>query len=148
MNPATGGPRVTFDPEHTRIKQTGLTVSKSVDPVVLRAEFVYAQDRYFPVSDLTTPRGVLKKDSLDALIGLSYTPSRYLDTNIQIFERVILSHEDNLVDPKYDSSASLQLVGRLLDGKVKPEILGITSLRRNDHMVRPGFPTSPLTHGV
>lgn len=137
VNPATGKPRVTFDPEHTRIRQTGLTLSKSVDPVVLRAEFVYAQDRYFPVSDLTTPRGVLKKDSLDALIGLSYTPSRYLDTNIQVFERAILAHEDNLVDPKYDTSASLQLVGKLLDGKVKPEILGITSLRRKDHMVRP-----------
>ena len=137
VDPATGAVQVTFQPEHTRIRQIGATLSKALDPVVLRAEMVYTRDRYFATTDLATPRGVLRKDSLDYLLGLSYTPTRWLDTNVQFFQRIIFDHEPVLLEARAESYASLRLEGNFYDGRFKPEVLVFYGLRRTDYMARP-----------
>ncbi|MBI5469151.1 MAG: AMIN domain-containing protein [Deltaproteobacteria bacterium] len=128
----------TFHPEHRRINISGLTVAKEIDDIVLRGEFVYYRGKYFSVVDPNDSDGLVKKDYLDYLLGISYTFLGKLDANVQFMQRIIFDYDPRIFrEDRVRSSVSLWLKTGFLDNTIEPELLFISSLRERDVMIRP-----------
>jgi hypothetical protein len=130
-------PTFVYTPDHTRIQQMGGTLSKGFEDMVLRAEAVYTHDRWFAVNQISNPEGVVRKDSLDYVVGLDYTLPSDSRVNVQLFQRWFPNHDPTMIAEQEESGASFFISTKLFDSKVEPQILAISSLNRGDWMASP-----------
>lgn len=134
---------IVYTPRHDRIWQAGGTVSKDLgESVILKSEFVYTSGRSFNVSRLSQPQGLVQKDTIDAAVGLDYTLPADTRLNVQLFERVYVSHDADMFQDRFETGASL-LVNHKLQPKVEAEVLWIQSLNRWENLIRPRFILRP-----
>ena len=129
-------PTVRIRPDHERIHQAGLTMSKDIGSFVLKSEAIYTWDRYFEVTNASDSNGVVRQNFLDYILSAEIPLPMESRINLQFFQRIFTSHDKDIIPRKVETGASVFASTKLLDGKVEPELLTIHSLNRLDYMTR------------
>ncbi len=113
-----------FDPQYKRLDTFGATVSKELYDVVLKGDFVYTKDDFFPVDDPADLDGIARSGRLEYLLGIDYTFLEKLDFNVQFIQNVIFDHNDFMVNlDKYNNAFSLRVSRDFLNRKLYTEFL-------------------------
>jgi len=134
---------ISFDPQplltltevHERIDQTGATLAKDFGGFVLKAETIYTSGRPFSVTDFADVDGLVEQDLLDYVVGLEWAFANEGRFNLQFFQRWFPDHDDAMIRDDLESGASV-LLTRRFGTHWEPEILWITSVDRNDSLLR------------
>lgn len=129
-------PNVSYRPDHERIHQAGLTVSKDTGEFVVKAEAVYTWDRYFNVTRINDADGVVRQNFLDYVLSADIPLPMDSRINLQFFQRWFTNHDPDILLRRVESGASLFASTKLFHEKVEPELLLIHSLNRLDWMAR------------
>lgn len=132
----TPTPTFVYTPRHDRINQYGMTFSKDFTSLVLKAEAVYTQDRWFEVTRVSDVDGVVRQDLLDYILGVEYPLPRQSRLNLQFFQRWFPDHDPAMIPKTLESGASFYASTHLSD-EVEAQILWIVGLNRGDWMARP-----------
>ncbi len=128
-------PAFIYRPSHDRIQQLGATLSKDFESMVLKAELVYTQDRWFEVTRLSDADGVVRQDVFDYAVGLEYPLPARSRLNLQVFQRWFPDHDADMSAKAVESGASIYLSTHW--GPVEPQLLAVGSLNRGDWLLRP-----------
>jgi len=126
-----------FDPAYQRADLWGMSFSKDLQAVVLKGELVYNPRQSLVTFDSTDPDGIVEKNALDYLVGVDHTFFDRLETNVQLMERWIPNHRDQMQDDPLTTHVSFWAKTNFLDGKLQPECLLITSVAETDLLLRP-----------
>lgn len=129
-------PTFEYQLRHDRIEQWGGTMGKDLGTMVLKAEAVYTRGRRYNVLRVDDADGVVAQDTIDVVGGLDIPLPEDTRVNLQLFERVFLDHDPDIIPKRHEPGMSF-LLNRKLSERVEAEVLWITSLRRNDSLVRP-----------
>ena len=129
-------PTIRYRPDHERIHQAGLTMSKDAGSFVFKGEAIYTWDRYFNVTSASDPNGVVRQNFLDYIISAEIPLPRESRLNLQFFQRWFTSHDSDIIPRRWETGASLYASTKLLNEKVEPELLLVQSLNRLDYMTR------------
>ncbi len=140
--PQDAGPPTTFlEPTHPRVHIVGGTVAKSIEPVVVRAEAAYTIGKRYETTDPTDSDGVVRRDTLDYLLGVDYTFFRTLDTAFQFSQKVLAGSAAHLrngpVEDQVTSLVAVRVTTGFLDNTLNPTLLVIVSLNRGDYRISP-----------
>lgn len=130
------GPVFSYHPRHDRIWQAGGTLAKDLGSLVLKGEAIYTDGRKYNVVNFTDPDGVVTQDTVDWVLGLDFNPDGDTRINTQLFQRIYLEHDADIVPEQHENGASL-LVNRKFGRGWEGELLFIASLDRTDWLLRP-----------
>ena len=129
-------PAFVYRARHDKIDQVGGTLSKDLGPAVFKAEAVYTRGRSYSVLRADDADGVVQQNTLDLVGGLDFTLPRDTRLNLQIFNRTYFNHDPAIIARQNEPGFTLLLNHKLSD-RVEAEVLWVTSLVRNDWMLRP-----------
>ncbi len=135
--PEDSFPTLIIEPEHRRLHLFGTTFSKSLGENILRGEFVLNKGKYFASEDPSKKDGVVKKDSLDYLLGFDHTFWGKIDCNIQWLQRILFEPEESMHERRFQSFVSLWLQTGFWNNRMQPEIFVINGLNQPDVLLRP-----------
>jgi uncharacterized protein DUF1302/sporulation related protein len=133
------GPPASFlyQPNHSRIRQAGMTLGKDLGPVVVKTEAVYTMDRRLPVTSPSDADGLVKQDMLDAVVAVEYPFAEGARVNLQLFTRWIPNPDPNLYAATgFDPGGSLDVSAKALDDRLEAEVLGVWSFKDQGWMAR------------
>ncbi len=133
---STPQPTVLYEPRHDQIDQFGATLGKDLGSVVLRAEAIYTRGRQYNVTRLSDPDGVVPQNTFDWIGGLDFEVASSTRLNVQLFQRLFFEHDPDILAKRLESGYTLHLTHDLSNG-TQAQVLFISSLDRNDWMLRP-----------
>ena len=123
-------------PRYDRIWQGGGTVTKDFGSVVLRAETVYTHGLGYSLADLRVGDNVVKRSTLDTIVGLDFPMPDDIRLNVQGFDRVFFGgSSDDLAIRNSGFGASVLLSKKFVS--LEPQILWIQSFEGGGGMIRP-----------
>lgn len=125
-----------FEARHDRLNQFGGTIAKDFGSVVFKGEAVYTQGRRFTVLRAADVDGVVPQNTLDWAAGLDFTLPAETRFNVQLFQRVFFSHDQDVIPDRRENGYTVYLNGKLSD-KVEAQALFISSFNRPDWLFRP-----------
>ena len=132
---------IVLDPQHPRVHVVGVTLGKSFEPVVVRAEAAYTIDKRYETTDPLDLDGVVRRDTLDWLVGVDYTFFERLDTALQLSQKVLMGSATNLTRPgvaaRVTTSLALRLTTGFFDNTLNPTVLFVTGVNRGDFRLSP-----------
>jgi len=131
-------PAFVYQARHDRINQWGATLAKDFGPAVFKMETVYTHGRRYSVLRPDDDDGVVKQNALDIVGGLDFTWPSDTRLNAQLFVRTFFNHDPDIVPKRNEPGMSL-LLNQKFGERFEAEVLWITSLVRNDWMLRPHF---------
>ena len=127
---------IVLDPRHPRLHVIGATLGKSLEPVVVRAEAAYSVGKHYETVDPLDPDGVVRRDTLDWLVGVDYTFFEKVDTALQLSQRVLMGPATNLVRPGVEgqvtTSVALRAATGFFDNTLNPTLLFVVGVNRGD----------------
>ncbi len=127
-----------FDPQYKRLDTFGATISKEIHDIVLKGDFVYTKDDFYPVFDVSDADGIVRSGHLEYLLGADYTFFDKIDANVQFIQNVISKHTSSMVNvDKYNNSISLRLSRDFFNRKLQAEFLVIYGLNAPDFLYQP-----------
>jgi len=129
-------PTIRYRPDHERIHQTGLTLSKDTGSFVFKAEAIYTWDRNFTVTNASDANGVVRQSFLDYILSAEIPLPMESRVNLQFFQRIFTNHDRDIIPRQVENGATLLASTKLFNEKVEPEFLMIQSLNRLDYMTR------------
>lgn len=132
-----GQPTLLYSPGHTRIRQWGATLAKDFEGKVFKAEAVYTEGRRYDTLNLADADGLVRKNTLDYVLGVDFTLEDDARLNLQFFQRYTADHDPDMIPDRWESGASVYYSTKLMAGRLEPEILLIHSLNRSDWLARP-----------
>lgn len=134
----TYGPyTITYRPEYERINRVGSTFSKEISDFIFKGEFIYSDKMFYASSDTSDVDGIETSGQFEWLLGMDYTFSKKIETNVQIMQNIILDHENTMTKKEVTTSASLWVKTGFLDNRIEPEFFFVSSLDQKDYMFRP-----------
>ena len=133
---AVSSSSVAYEARHERIDQFGGTVAKDFGSVVLKGEGVYTHGRQFYVSTPGDSDGVVPQNTIDWALGLDFSLPAETRLNAQLFQRVFLDYDPNLLSDKHENGYSLLLNHKFAD-KLEAQLTWIASFNRTDWLLRP-----------
>ena len=132
---------IVLDPKHPRLHIVGATLAKSLEPVVLRAEAALTIGKRYATTNPLDLDGVVRRDTIDWLVGADYTFFGAIDTALQINQKILTGSATNLTQPGVEGQATTQLTLRVgtgfLDNTLNPTILFAVNANRADLRVSP-----------
>jgi hypothetical protein len=139
---APPGPDVTvLEPRHPRLHVVGATLAKSFEPVVLRSEAALTLGKRYETTDPLDPDGVVRRDTLDYLIGVDYTFFATLDAALQLSQKVLAGPATNLtrggVEARVTTSVALRLATGFFDNTLNPGLTFVVNANRGDYRASP-----------
>jgi hypothetical protein len=140
--PNPPGPPITvLQPKHPRLHIVGATLAKSLEPVVLRAEAALTIGKRYATTNPLDLDGVVRRDTIDWLVGVDYTFFGLIDTALQINQKILTGSATNLTQPGVEGQATTQLTLRvgtgLFDNTLNPTILFAVNANRADLRLSP-----------
>ena len=140
--PQPGGPDVVvLEPRHPRLHIVGATLAKSVEPAVIRAEVAVTIGKRYATTDPLDLDGVVRRDTIDYLIGIDYTFLSTVDAALQLGQKILAGSATNLtrggVQGQVTTSAALRLTTGFLDNTLNPTLLFVVGADRADFRVSP-----------
>src|SRR5712664_1830658 len=132
---------VVFEPRHPRVHVVGATLGKSLEPVVVRAEAAYTVGKRYETTDPLDLDGVVRRDTLDWLVGVDYTFFERLDTALQLSQKVLMGSATNLTRPgvaaRVTTWLALLLTTGFFDNTLNPTLLFVVGANRGDFRLSP-----------
>jgi hypothetical protein len=129
----TGSPLVTLEPVHERVHNLAATFSKGIgDSMIARGEFVFTAERPFNTRTPAFQRGLEDKGQLRYVLGFDYDIGGHLLLNSEFQQEAIVGDTGNIADQKLRTWMFLRLSSRLLDDKLRPELIAIIGLDGGD----------------
>ena len=132
---------IVLDPQHPRLHVVGATLGKSFEPVVVRAEAAYTIGKRYETTDPLDLDGVVRRDTLDWLVGVDYTFFETLDTALQLSQKVLMGSATNLTRPgvaaRVTTSLALRLTTGFFDNTLNPTVLFVAGINRGDFRLSP-----------
>ncbi len=140
--PQPGGPDVTvLKPRHPRLRIAGATLAKSVAAAVVRGELAVTVGKRYETTDPQDPDGVVRRDTIDYLLGVDYTFVETLDAALQVSQKILTGPATNLtrggVQGRVTTSVALRLGTGFLDNTLNPSILVVVDANRGDFRLSP-----------
>jgi hypothetical protein len=129
-------PTFVYTARHDRIGQFGATLSKDLGPAVFKLETIYTHGRRYNVLRIDDEDGVVAQNTFDVAAALDFGLPEDTRVNVQLFDRAFFNHDPDIVPKRNEPGFSL-LVNRKLNDRFEVELLWISSLARNDWMLRP-----------
>src|SRR5450755_128167 len=129
-------PAFVYTPVHNRISQTGATLSKDFDSFVFKLETVYTAGRDYNVGRLDAANGLVRQNTLDYIVAVDVPLPQDTRFNAQFFQRFFRKYDGETGFNRVESDVSF-LISRQLTSTLTPEFLVVTSVNRNDWMIRP-----------
>ncbi|MBM3225415.1 MAG: DUF1302 domain-containing protein [Candidatus Tectomicrobia bacterium] len=136
--PTTGQPVITVAPRHTRLHILGATLSKALEPVVLRSEIVTTFDKFLRTSHQRHSDQVVRQHVVNAMIGLDYTLLNTVLTGIQVLQYFVPGASAQVRDEQQrrgsvHTAFSIRLEAGLWDHTLVPQVLFIMNTDRGDY---------------
>ena len=132
---------IVLDPQHPRVHVVGATLGKSFEPVVVRAEAAYTIGKRYETTDPLDLDGVVRRDTLDWLVGVDYTFFERLDTALQLSQKVLMGSATNLTRPgvaaRVTTWLALRLTTGFFDNTLNPTLLFVVGANRGDFRLSP-----------
>jgi len=132
---------VVFEPRHPRLHIVGATLGKSFEPVVVRAEAALSIGKRYETTDPLDPDGVVRRDTLDWLVGVDYTFFERVDTTLQLSQKVLMGSATNLTRPGVEArattSVALRVTTGFFDNTLNPAVLFVVDVNRGDFRLSP-----------
>ena len=132
---------IVLDPKHPRLHIVGATLAKSLEPVVLRAEAALTIGKHYATTNPLDLDGVVRRDTVDWLIGADYTFFGAIDTALQINQKILTGSATNLTQPGVEAQFTTQLTLRVgtgfFDNTLNPTILFAVNANRADLRLSP-----------
>jgi len=132
---------IVLDPQHPRLHILGATLAKSFEPVVVRAEAALTLGKRYETADPLDPDGVVRRDTLDWLVGVDYTFFETVDTALQLSQKVLTGSATNLARPgvaaQVTTSVTLRVTTGFFDNTLNPTVLVVAGLNRGDFRLSP-----------
>jgi len=129
-------PTVEYQARHERIDQYGTTFAKDLGSTVLKGEAVYTSGQKYQSTNLTTPDGLVAQNTLTWVLGLDFSQITDTRVNVQVFQSHFFDHSPDIIESANENGYSL-LVNRKFGDRFEAQALWISSLNRNDWMLRP-----------
>src|SRR3989441_9723137 len=127
---------VVLDPQHPRLHIIGATLAKSFEPVVMRAEAALTLGKRYETANPLDPAGVVRRDTLDWLVGVDYTFFETVDTALQLSQKVLMGSATNLtragVAAQVTTSVALRVTTGFFDNTLNPTVLFVAGVNRGD----------------
>jgi hypothetical protein len=132
---------IVLEPRHPRLHIVGATLAKSFEPVVVRAEAAFTVGKRYETTDPLDPDGVVRRDTLDWLVGVDYTFFETLDTALQLSQKVLTGSATNLTRPgiaaRVTTSVALRVATGFFDNTLNPSLLFVVGANRADVRLSP-----------
>ena len=140
--PQPVGPDViALEPRHPRLHIVGATLAKSFEPVVLRSEAALSVGKRYATTDPLDQDGVVRRDTVDYLIGVDYTFFSKVDAALQLSQKILTGPATNLtygaVEARVTTAAALRLTTGFFDNTLNPTVLFVVNANRADFRVSP-----------
>jgi len=126
-----------FQPKYRRAHRLGGSFSKAMGDVVLKGELLVTPKQHLVTYDTTDTDGILRRATVEYLIGADYTLFGRVDANVQLMQRLIADHADLMEEDDVRSHLSVWLKSDFFNQKIKPELLVIAGLTEPDVLYRP-----------
>jgi hypothetical protein len=136
------GPEVVvLDPRHPRLHVVGATLGKSVGEVVVRAEAAVTVGKRYETTDPLDPDGVVRRDTIDYLVGVDYTFFGAVDAALQVSQKILAGLTTNVTRPGVAGPVTTYVALRLgtgfFDNTLNPTVLVVVGADRGDLRVSP-----------
>jgi hypothetical protein len=129
---------ITLFPTHPRITYDGFTFSKELSAVVLKGELTYTEGKYFSTTDLSSPTGVVSKNTIRYLLGADHTFDNSVQLGLQASQQIIQRYESDLfMQKRQQTSVSARLERPFWNDRLVPSFEAITDLPYEDYLLRP-----------
>ena len=132
---------IVLDPQHPRLHIIGATLGKSFEPVVVRAEAAFSVGKRYETTDPLDADGVVRRDTLDWLVGVDYTFFERVDTALQLSQRILTGSATNIERPgiagPVTTSVALRVTTGFFDNTVNPTLLFVVGVDRGDFRLSP-----------
>lgn len=132
---------IVLDPQHPRLHIVGATLAKSLEDVVVRAEMAVTVNKHYETSDPQSLRGVVRRDTIDYLLGVDYTFFGAVDTALQLSQKILTGDATNLTRPgvagRATTSIALRVTTGFLDNTLNPTVLFVVGAEHADFRVSP-----------
>ena len=132
---------IVLEPQHPRLHIVGATLGKSFEPVVVRAEAALSIGKRYETTDPLDADGVVRRDTLDWLIGVDYTFFDLVDTALQLSQKVLMGSATNLTRPgvaaEVTTSVSLRVATGFFANTLNPSLLVVVGVNRGDLRLSP-----------
>ncbi len=128
-------PTVFFKPVHDRIHQVGTTVAKDFGSFVFKAEAIETTDRRISVTDIPDFDGLEDSNELRYVLGVDWAGETGHNANVQLFQTWLQDHEPTMIYKELESGISLFFTTTSWHRDIKPEVLWIRSLDRNEWLL-------------
>jgi hypothetical protein len=132
---------VVLEPRHPRLHVVGATLGKSVDDVVVRAEVAATIGKRYETIDPLDRDGVVRRDTIDYLVGVDYTVFGLLDTALQVSQKILTGSSTNITRPGVagvvTTSVALRVTTGFLDNTLNPTVLAVVGVDRADLRLSP-----------
>ncbi len=140
--PRPPGPDViVLDPQHPRLHIVGATLTKSVASIVARGEVALTVGKRYETADPLDRDGVVRRDTIDYLIGVDYTFFSAVDVSVQLTQKILTGSAANLTRPgvagQVTTSVALRLTTGFFDDALIATLLLIVDAERGDVRVSP-----------
>ena len=141
VSQAAGPDVIVLEPRHPRVHVVGATVTKSMDEVVFRAEVAGTLGKRYETTDPLDPDGVVRRDTVDYLIGVDFPLFWDIDAALQLSQKILTGDATNLTKPgvagQVTSSLALRLTTGFFDNTLNPSVLFVVGLERADFRLSP-----------
>jgi len=132
---------IVLEPRHPRLHVVGATLGKSIEPVVLRSEAALSIGKRYATTDLQEVDGVVRRDTLDYLVGADYTFFSRVVAALQLSQKILLGSAAHLkygaVEDQVTTSAALRLTMGFLDNTLNPSATFVVNANRGDFRLSP-----------
>ena len=126
---------VFFKPVHDRIHQVGTTIAKDFGSFVFKAEAIETTDRRISVTDIPDFDGLEDSNELRYVLGIDWAGETGHNANLQFFQTWLQDHEPSMIYKELETGVSIFLTTTQWHRDIKPEVLWIRSLDRNEWLL-------------
>jgi uncharacterized protein DUF1302 len=132
---------VVLVPEHPRLHIVGGTVAKSFEPVIVKAELALSINKHYETTDPLDADGVVRRDTIDYLVGVDYTFFERVDSSLQVSQKILTGPATNLtrggVEGQFTTSVALRIATGFFDNTLNPSMLATVDVNRGDFRLSP-----------
>ncbi|MBI2206744.1 MAG: DUF1302 family protein [Candidatus Rokubacteria bacterium] len=152
---AAGPDVIVLDPKHPRMRIVGATLAKSIEPIVLRSEAALTIGKRYATSDPLDADGVVRRDTLDYLVGVDGSFFGHLDAALQVSQKILTGSATNLtrgtVEAQATTSVTVRVGSGFFENTLNPTVLLAINANRGDFRLSPRvewFVTGAVTIAV
>ncbi len=132
---------IVLEPRHPRLHIVGATLAKSLESIVLRSEVALTLGKRYETTDPLDPDGVVRRDTIDYLVGVDYTFFSAVDAALQVSQKILTGPATNLtrggVQGQVTTSVALRLTTGFLENTLNPMVLFVVDANRADFRLSP-----------